>query len=179
MFWKLCGLLAGFALFSYFKLGITVQDLVFLRWHYRLFLEGPDQMQILIFSFLTKMYWPRSLIELLLSPLWQYQFKCLGGWLDIYIIKLASEVVVTGNNKERGMGWYLYVKSSLNGFFYFYKLHSVHLQGLITRERKCIDPAAVPFAKSQGETGKLGLWEGSSLLEVVSLFWKFSYLYIG
>ncbi|KAH6838020.1 NAD-dependent malic enzyme 2 [Perilla frutescens var. hirtella] len=39
--------------------------------------------------------------------------------------------------------------------------------GLITKERKCIDPAAVPFAKSQGEIGGLGLREGSSLLEVV------------
>ncbi|KAG6432420.1 hypothetical protein SASPL_103996 [Salvia splendens] len=39
--------------------------------------------------------------------------------------------------------------------------------GLITKERKCIDPAATPFAKSQGETKELGLCEGSSLLEVI------------
>ncbi|KAK6162368.1 hypothetical protein DH2020_002209 [Rehmannia glutinosa] len=39
--------------------------------------------------------------------------------------------------------------------------------GLITKERKCIDPAATPFAKSQGEIGELGLSEGSSLVEVV------------
>ncbi|CAA0842609.1 NAD-dependent malic enzyme 2- mitochondrial [Striga hermonthica] len=39
--------------------------------------------------------------------------------------------------------------------------------GLITKERKCIDPAASPFAKSQSEIGELGLREGSSLLEVV------------
>ncbi|KAL3649537.1 hypothetical protein CASFOL_005940 [Castilleja foliolosa] len=39
--------------------------------------------------------------------------------------------------------------------------------GLITKERKCIDHAAVPFAKSQSEIGELGLSEGSSLLEVV------------
>ncbi|KAL6494031.1 hypothetical protein OROGR_031940 [Orobanche gracilis] len=40
--------------------------------------------------------------------------------------------------------------------------------GLITKERKCIDPAAAPFAKSQGEIGELGLREGSSLVEVVN-----------
>ncbi|KAL6569484.1 hypothetical protein OROMI_013998 [Orobanche minor] len=39
--------------------------------------------------------------------------------------------------------------------------------GLITKERKFIDPAAAPFAKSQGEIGELGLSEGSSLVEVV------------
>ncbi|XP_047975877.1 NAD-dependent malic enzyme 59 kDa isoform, mitochondrial-like [Salvia hispanica] len=39
--------------------------------------------------------------------------------------------------------------------------------GLITKERACIDPAAAPFAKSQGETKELGLCEGSSLLEVI------------
>ncbi|KAL1549894.1 malate dehydrogenase (decarboxylating) [Salvia divinorum] len=39
--------------------------------------------------------------------------------------------------------------------------------GLITKERKCIDPAAAPFAKSRGETKELGLCEGSSLLEVI------------
>ncbi|KAL1543505.1 malate dehydrogenase (decarboxylating) [Salvia divinorum] len=39
--------------------------------------------------------------------------------------------------------------------------------GLITKERKCVDPAAAPFAKSQGETKELGLCEGSSLLEVI------------
>ncbi|KAL3618738.1 hypothetical protein CASFOL_037400 [Castilleja foliolosa] len=39
--------------------------------------------------------------------------------------------------------------------------------GLIAKERKCIDHAAVPFAKSQGEIGELELSEGSRLLEVV------------
>ncbi|XP_042049595.1 NAD-dependent malic enzyme 59 kDa isoform, mitochondrial-like [Salvia splendens] len=39
--------------------------------------------------------------------------------------------------------------------------------GLITKERKCIDPAATPFAKSQGETKEFGLCEGSSLLDVI------------
>ncbi|XP_042053881.1 NAD-dependent malic enzyme 59 kDa isoform, mitochondrial-like [Salvia splendens] len=39
--------------------------------------------------------------------------------------------------------------------------------GLITKERKCIDPAATPFAISQGETKEFGLCEGSSLLEVI------------
>ncbi|KAL0464758.1 UNVERIFIED_CONTAM: NAD-dependent malic enzyme isoform, mitochondrial [Sesamum latifolium] len=39
--------------------------------------------------------------------------------------------------------------------------------GLITKERKCLDPAAAPFAKSQGEIEGLGLSEGSSLTEVV------------
>ncbi|KAL2477845.1 NAD-dependent malic enzyme 2 [Forsythia ovata] len=39
--------------------------------------------------------------------------------------------------------------------------------GLITKERKDIDPAAAPFAKTQGETEGLGLSEGASLIEVV------------
>ncbi|KAA8520603.1 hypothetical protein F0562_014859 [Nyssa sinensis] len=39
--------------------------------------------------------------------------------------------------------------------------------GLITKERKDIDPAAAPFAKVPGEIGGLGLREGASLVEVV------------
>ncbi|KAK3029196.1 hypothetical protein RJ639_039276 [Escallonia herrerae] len=39
--------------------------------------------------------------------------------------------------------------------------------GLITKERKNIDPGAAPFAKSLGEVEELGLKEGASLLEVV------------
>ncbi|KAK4476566.1 hypothetical protein RD792_015723 [Penstemon davidsonii] len=39
--------------------------------------------------------------------------------------------------------------------------------GLITKERKCIDPAAVPFAKSLAEIEECGLNEGSGLIEVV------------
>ncbi|XP_073028745.1 NAD-dependent malic enzyme 59 kDa isoform, mitochondrial [Primulina eburnea] len=39
--------------------------------------------------------------------------------------------------------------------------------GLITKERKGIDPAAAPFAKSHSEIERLGLGEGSSLIEVV------------
>lgn len=44
------------------------------------------------------------------------------------------------------------------------------MQGLITKERKDIDPAAVPFAKAQGEVEGLGLREGASLLEVVKFY---------
>ncbi|XP_051136571.1 NAD-dependent malic enzyme 59 kDa isoform, mitochondrial [Andrographis paniculata] len=40
-------------------------------------------------------------------------------------------------------------------------------EGLITKERTCIDPAAAPFAKPRGEIEKFGLHEGSSLIEVV------------
>lgn len=40
------------------------------------------------------------------------------------------------------------------------------MQGLITKERKNVDPAAAPFAKGPGETE--GLKEGASLLEVVN-----------
>ncbi|KAL2531039.1 Malic enzyme [Forsythia ovata] len=39
--------------------------------------------------------------------------------------------------------------------------------GLITKERKDIDPAAAPFAKTQRETEGLGLSKGASLIEVV------------
>ncbi|CAI9292200.1 unnamed protein product [Lactuca saligna] len=39
--------------------------------------------------------------------------------------------------------------------------------GLITKERSGVDPAASPFAKSIGEVQSIGLQEGSDLLEVV------------
>lgn len=41
------------------------------------------------------------------------------------------------------------------------------MQGLITKERKGLDPAAAPFAKDPREIQ--GLREGASLLEVVIL----------
>ncbi|KAL1818564.1 hypothetical protein ACET3Z_013433 [Daucus carota] len=39
--------------------------------------------------------------------------------------------------------------------------------GLLTKERKGIDPAAAPFAKSVAETEEMGLREGAGLVEVV------------
>lgn len=39
--------------------------------------------------------------------------------------------------------------------------------GLLTKERNGIDPAAAPFAKSLAETEEMGLREGASLVEVV------------
>ncbi|KAL8091799.1 NAD-dependent malic enzyme 59 kDa isoform, mitochondrial isoform X1 [Apium graveolens] len=39
--------------------------------------------------------------------------------------------------------------------------------GLLTKERKGIDPAAAPFAKTLAETEEMGLREGASLVEVV------------
>lgn len=57
-------------------------------------------------------------------------------------------------------------------FVAYIKILSVFPQGLITKERKYIDSAACPFAKSQGEIEGLGLREGSSLLEVVTFFCK-------
>ncbi|CAL5382244.1 unnamed protein product [Camellia sinensis] len=39
--------------------------------------------------------------------------------------------------------------------------------GLITMERKGVDPAAAPFAKAPGEIKGLGLREGANLVEVV------------
>ncbi|KAM7472168.1 hypothetical protein LguiA_010351 [Lonicera macranthoides] len=39
--------------------------------------------------------------------------------------------------------------------------------GLITKERRDIDPAAAPFAKAPGEIEGLGLKEGANLIEVV------------
>ena len=40
------------------------------------------------------------------------------------------------------------------------------IKGLVTKERKNLDPAAAPFAKDPGQI--VGLREGASLLEVVS-----------
>ncbi|PSS13961.1 NAD-dependent malic enzyme like [Actinidia chinensis var. chinensis] len=40
--------------------------------------------------------------------------------------------------------------------------------GLITKARKNIDPAAAPFAKSPGEIEGLGLVEGANLIEVIN-----------
>ncbi|XP_028101688.1 NAD-dependent malic enzyme 59 kDa isoform, mitochondrial-like isoform X6 [Camellia sinensis] len=39
--------------------------------------------------------------------------------------------------------------------------------GLITTERKVVDPAAAPFAKAPGEIEGLGLREGANLVEMV------------
>ncbi|KAL7204074.1 hypothetical protein ACSBR2_017190 [Camellia fascicularis] len=41
--------------------------------------------------------------------------------------------------------------------------------GLITTERKGVDPAAAPFAKAPGEIKGLGLREGANLVEVVKI----------
>lgn len=50
------------------------------------------------------------------------------------------------------------------------------MQGLITKERKNLDPAAAPFAKDPVES--MGLGEGATLLEVVSIIGEGSlYLY--
>lgn len=46
------------------------------------------------------------------------------------------------------------------------KTNYVFVQGLITKERTNIDPAAAPFAKDPRELE--GLSEGANLLEVVS-----------
>lgn len=46
------------------------------------------------------------------------------------------------------------------------------MQGLITKERKNLDPAAAPFAKDPFEID--GLREGASLVEVVNLIEPFS-----
>ncbi|KAF5951271.1 hypothetical protein HYC85_009215 [Camellia sinensis] len=41
------------------------------------------------------------------------------------------------------------------------------MQGLITTERKGVDPAAAPFAKAPWEIEGLGLREGANLVKVV------------
>ena len=41
------------------------------------------------------------------------------------------------------------------------------MQGLVTKQRKNLDPAAAPFAKDPVEID--GLCEGATLIEVVSL----------
>lgn len=46
---------------------------------------------------------------------------------------------------------------------------SLLMQGLITKDRKDIDPAALPFAKAHHEIEELGLHEGAGLAEVVML----------
>ena len=48
------------------------------------------------------------------------------------------------------------------------------MQGLITKARKDVDPAAAPFAKSPGEIEGLGLVEGANLIEVVNLECSFA-----
>lgn len=51
--------------------------------------------------------------------------------------------------------------------FHLSKTNYVFVQGLITKERTNIDPAAAPFAKDPRELE--GLNEGANLLEVVSI----------
>lgn len=43
------------------------------------------------------------------------------------------------------------------------------MQGLVTKARKVIDPAAAPFARTPVEIEGLGLREGANLIEVVNL----------
>lgn len=43
-------------------------------------------------------------------------------------------------------------------------------QGLITEDRKNIDPEALPFARKLNEVGRQGLTEGASLVEVVCIY---------
>lgn len=43
----------------------------------------------------------------------------------------------------------------------------IWMQGLVTKERKNLDPTAALFAKNPGEVD--GLSEGASLIEVVTL----------
>lgn len=49
------------------------------------------------------------------------------------------------------------------------------MQGLITKDRKDIDPAALPFAKAHHEIEGLGLQEGAGLAEVVMLIESVGY----
>jgi hypothetical protein len=51
--------------------------------------------------------------------------------------------------------------------FLVFEKENVWMQGLITKERKGLDPAAAPFAKDPREIE--GLREGASLVEVVYL----------
>lgn len=57
------------------------------------------------------------------------------------------------------------VRSSLKYLVHWSLNIIVWIQGLVTKERKNLDPAAAPFAKGAGET--MGLGEGANLLEVV------------
>ncbi|KAJ0565578.1 putative malate dehydrogenase (decarboxylating) [Helianthus annuus] len=47
------------------------------------------------------------------------------------------------------------------------QFYLIDKDGLITKERSRVDPAAAPFAKRVGEVQSIGLREGSDLLEVV------------
>ncbi|XP_028101282.1 NAD-dependent malic enzyme 59 kDa isoform, mitochondrial-like [Camellia sinensis] len=48
-------------------------------------------------------------------------------------------------------------------------LFLLNKDGLITMERKGVDPAVAPFAKAPGEIKGLGLREGANLVKVVNL----------
>ena len=55
--------------------------------------------------------------------------------------------------------------SSIEILFHWCLKHLVVIQGLVTKERNNLDPAAAPFAKAPGEIA--GLREGATLHEVV------------
>ncbi|GKV13087.1 hypothetical protein SLEP1_g24152 [Rubroshorea leprosula] len=73
-----------------------------------------------------------------------------AGSAGLGVLKMAVEAVtrMTGNGETAARNFFLIDKD-----------------GLITKERKNLDPAAAPFAKNPGET--MGLGEGATLLEVV------------
>lgn len=73
-----------------------------------------------------------------------------AGSAGLGVLDMAVQAVarMTGNKETAARNFFLIDKD-----------------GLITKERKNLDPAAAPFAKNPGET--MGLGEGASLLEVV------------
>ncbi|XP_073027748.1 NAD-dependent malic enzyme 59 kDa isoform, mitochondrial-like isoform X2 [Primulina eburnea] len=74
-----------------------------------------------------------------------------AGSAGLGVLKMASQAVSR-------------MTESTASYSHFFLLDK---DGLVTKERKGIDPAAAPFAKSHSEIEGLGLGEGSSLIEVV------------
>ncbi|KAK8711267.1 hypothetical protein V6N13_146553 [Hibiscus sabdariffa] len=79
-----------------------------------------------------------------------YTIFCLASSAGLGVLSMAVQAVtkMTGKAEKAAQNFFLLDKD-----------------GLITKERKNLDPAAVPFAKAPGQIGELR--EGDSLLEVV------------
>ncbi|GKU88209.1 hypothetical protein SLEP1_g2499 [Rubroshorea leprosula] len=98
-----------------------------------------------------------------------FSFVASSAGLGVLNMAVLAVSNMTGNNETAARYFFLIDKDvSFSAYkpqqSFLSPLHTL-LYGLITKERKNIDPAAAPFAKDPVET--MGLGEGAMLLEVV------------
>ncbi|KAL0397869.1 UNVERIFIED_CONTAM: NAD-dependent malic enzyme isoform, mitochondrial [Sesamum calycinum] len=152
-------------------------------------LEGEEYLSI-VDEFMEAVHarWPKAIVQFedfqmkwAFETLERYRKKgtagvALAGLLGtvraqgLALTDFANQKIVVVGAGSAGLGFLkmaLQAVSRMSGSASESHFFLLDKDGLITKERKCLDPAAAPFAKSQGEIEGLGLSEGSSLTEVV------------